>query len=105
MAKKIDPSDRGTESFGGDWSEWANYVLLELKRVNEVQEALWTEINKLRNELKDKPGISLIKKVDDLSIDLAKAVTEMRIKSGLFGAIGALIPIVIFIIYQILKGL
>lgn len=103
MSKKVDPGE--TSGFGGDWSEWCNYVLLELKRINEVQEDIWAEINKVKIDLGSRPGSGIMKTIEELKMELVKVITEMRIKSGLFGSIGALIPIVVFILYQVLKGL
>lgn len=61
------------------WTEWGNHVLRELERLNECANDLALEISKLKVE---------------------NAI--LKIKSGIWGAIGALIPILIAYILWLL---
>jgi len=58
---------------GGDgWSEWGNHVLVELVRLSGAYEGLRGEVVRIHVE-----------------------VATLKVKSGIWGAIGALIPITI----------
>jgi len=63
------------------WPEWSRFVLKELERLNSCQADIY-------------------KKINHISVDIAM----LKVKSGIWGSIGALIPIIVFIIYQIFKG-
>lgn len=62
------------------WTEWGKYVLKELERLNACY-------------------ASLDEKVDKTNIEIAK----LKIKSGVWGAIAGLIPVVIVLIIVYIK--
>ena len=70
---------RGAPSGSNGWTEWGNHVLRELERLNDCANDLALEIGKLKVE---------------------NAI--LKIKSGIWGAIGALIPILITYILWLL---
>lgn len=64
------------------WPAWGKYVLKELERLNEQMEA----INK---------------KVDRLAIEIAM----LKVKSGVWGLVGGLIPVAIGVALLVFRGL
>jgi hypothetical protein len=62
------------------WHEWKNHVLLELQRISETL-------------------LTMTQKVVGIETDLA----ALKIKAGIWGAISGLIPVVLFIIYEMIK--
>ena len=61
------------------WREWSKYVLKELERLNELMEGTRHDVAALRTE-----------------------VAMLKVKSGLWGAVGAAVPIGIMLAVQIL---
>jgi hypothetical protein len=57
---------------GDGWKAWGNHVLVELKRLNEGQVRMENKMNKVH-------------------VDLAM----LKVKSGLWGLLGASIPVII----------
>ena len=55
-----------------DWSGWSNHVLAELSRLNRCYESLRDDIEKARIE-----------------------IAGLKVKAGVWGAVGALIPVVL----------
>lgn len=66
------------------WNEWSRHVLSELERINQQVEKLHDEVSRLRQ-------------------DLAVVRTELRLKAGIWGAIGAAIPVIVMLAFQLLK--
>ncbi len=65
----------------GDWPEWSRFILAELKRLNEVQEKIDTKLQKV-------------------TIDIAM----LKVKSGVWGMMGGLIPIIIVLVIEKYKA-
>jgi len=65
----------------GTWSEWANHVLLELSRINNNVTTL-----------------------SDSLIEIKIEIAMLKVKSGLWGAVGAMIPIAILLAMQFMQG-
>jgi len=67
------------------WNEWSRYVLAELTRLNSRVEAIPVAINL---------------KVDEINKALKKIEVEigkLQVKSGIWGAIGGLVPVAIML--------
>lgn len=62
------------------WMEWKNYVVKELDTQKRTDEDQWEEITKLKVE---------------------QAV--LKVKSGIWGAIGALIPIIVALLIYLVR--
>jgi len=62
------------------WQQWSRYVLKELERLNECYEKLDNKVNNIAN---------------DISI--------LKVKAGIWGLIGAAIPVTVMIILQYVK--
>lgn len=67
------------------WDEWGKHVLLELTRINETM-------------------IDMQKDVNNIDKKLATTQTELKLKAGIFGFIGSIIPVTIMIILALIKG-
>jgi hypothetical protein len=74
------------------WNEWSKYVLRELERLNLNDEKILDEISLLRS------------KVEVLNVRFEKLETKFDIKSGVFGFVGGVIPVVLAIVYIWLKN-
>ena len=61
------------------WHEWSKHVLLELERLGKEQ-----------NE------------TDDAMTSIKVEIAMLKVKSGVWGAIGGLIPVLIYIAFKIL---
>lgn len=66
------------------WNEWSRHVLAELTRLNKEQEVLYQQMKKIQQE------VTILK-------------TELRIKAGIWGVIGAAIPLIVLIALKFLK--
>lgn len=67
---------------GNSWDEWRNHILKELERHNESTEAIFTKLNRL-----------------------AEDISALKVKAGIWGAVGGAIPVAIaFGIYFLTKG-
>jgi hypothetical protein len=62
------------------WKEWSKYVLKELERLNECYEKLDTKMN-----------------------DIATDISVLKVKAGIWGLVGAAIPVTALLILQYLK--
>lgn len=67
------------------WPEWSRYVLKELERLNDCYEKLQENYTEFKE-------------------DFVALQTEFKIKAGVWGLLGGLIPVVIGLGYLILKG-
>lgn len=64
--------DVSTPPGGDGWSEWGRHVLSELERLGSAYEGLRGEIQKIHVE-----------------------IAQLKVKSGMWGVLGGLIPVVI----------
>lgn len=62
------------------WREWSRHVLAELKRLNETQE-------------------DLNKEIKTISVEIAM----LKVKSGVWGLLGGLIPVLIMVLVESIK--
>ena len=74
------------------WNEWSRHVLAELHRLNDCIEA----IPKSFNLKVDYINLALKR----IEIDIAK----LQVKSGVWGAIGGMIPVVIMLLVMWYKS-
>ena len=72
-------SSRGFMDNG--WAEWGKHVLAELKRLNEACEGLEKGNIKIREDL-----------------------AGLKVKSGLWGASAGAIPVVIMVLWKMIRG-
>lgn len=70
----------------GPWADWARLVLSGL-------------------EAQEKRDNVIERKADENRVEIEKLKVELRLKSGIFGFLGSLIPVMVFIMYEILKKL
>ena len=68
----------------GSWNEWARHIIEELKRFD-------IEIDKIKEDL--------------FTIDkrLVKVETELKLKSGIWGLLGGVIPAAVLLIVYVVK--
>lgn len=66
----------------GDWNEWSHHIIEELKRLNICM-------------------VDLEKKVTRIELNLSKDIVALKIKSGIWGAIGGLVPVCAAIIIAV----
>lgn len=62
------------------WKEWSNYVLKELERLDECYQRLDTKVGQVLEE-----------------------IARLKVKSGVWGALGGLIPVIIVIALYVLR--
>ena len=62
------------------WNEWSIYVLKELKRLNVNYEGLQKDVRSIHVE-----------------------IATLKVKSGLWGAVGALVPVSVALAFMLLK--
>jgi len=67
------------------WNEWSRHVLAELTRLNDGVQDLEKKLNKME-------------------VENTREITALKIKAGLWGAIGASIPAAIAIAYTVLSN-
>jgi len=67
-----------------EWEQWSVYVLKELERLNDCYSSLDTKVNKI-------------------STDIATLKSEVRMKGGVWGALGAMVPICIILLIWLVK--
>lgn len=63
------------------WNEWSKHVLAELERLNNCYEELNKSVNKVHVE-----------------------IAMLQVKSGIWGAIGGCIPLMVAFVYWLLKS-
>jgi len=68
-----------------DWEKWSVFVLKELERLNDCYEESRKELTRIGNE------ITTLK-------------TEMKIKGGIWGAIGAMVPICVGLLIYLARS-
>lgn len=64
-----------------DWKEWSKFVLAELQRLGEQNEKIGQAVSNIRVE-----------------------ISILKVKSGVWGLIGGLIPVTIMLAIQLLLG-
>lgn len=64
-----------------EWSRWENYVIEKLKSLERSHQSLLEELHKIEIQ-----------------------IAMLKVKSGLWGAAGAAIPIVGLILFELLSG-
>jgi hypothetical protein len=76
----------GDDSGGGigPWAEWARLIVSGM-------------------EAQDKRDDRIEERAQENRVEIEKLKVELRLKSGIFGFLGSLIPVFIFIMYEILK--
>ena len=62
------------------WDQWAKFVLKELERLNVHYEALRKEVGKIHTE-----------------------IATLKVKAGLWGAMGAAIPVLLMLAIQLMQ--
>jgi hypothetical protein len=72
------------EQIADGWGEWSRHVLAELVRLNAQCEGIREDISELQQKV-------------------AVIHTELRLKAGAWGFIGASIPVAIMVVIQLLK--
>ena len=68
----------------GPWADWARLIVSGL-------------------EAQDKRDDKIEAQLQETRIEIAKLKVELKQKSGIFGFIGAMIPVFLFIMYEIFK--
>lgn len=77
------------EQLPNDWNEYRRLILEELKQHGEQLSSIKKQLDEMNLKL---------------NIDIASMKKELEVKSGLFGVIGGLIPVILFLIYELLKS-
>lgn len=75
------------------WGRWAIFVLKELERLNDNQEKMGKDIATLRSD------------IAVLTTNIATLKTELKLKSGVWGALGGLIPVCVAVGLWIIQQL
>ena len=87
------------ENKGNGWDEWKNFVLQELKRLNiclvDVQKSSEPSNETLHADLKE-----VIKTVGKINVE----VGMLKVKAGIWGLIGGLIPTLIVVALFIIQA-
>jgi len=65
------------------WEEWGQHILTELKRLSDAVES------------QDLNATSIIKELSKINATMSSLKTEVRIKSGIWGLMGGMIPVLI----------
>lgn len=63
------------------WNEWSRYVLRELERLNDCYEGVRQELSEIKTE-----------------------IAMLKVKAGVWGAVGALVPVAIMLVIQQING-
>ena len=77
------------EQLPNDWNEYRRLILEELKQHGEQLSSIKKQLDEMNLKL---------------NIDIASMKKELEVKSGLFGVIGGLTPVILFLIYELLKS-
>lgn len=72
------------------WREWSRYVLKELEHSREASESLRKEIAALRTDYATQ------------GLAIHTELATLKTKAGMWGAIGAMIPVLLMIAIQLL---
>lgn len=89
------------------WNEWSRHVLAELQRLHGTIENLEDKIEVVKDDLnrrieslKDEHTKYLNEELRKVQIDIAM----LKVKSGVWGLIGGLIPVVIYVVLGIIQS-
>lgn len=98
MAPQHPPDANGGDgSPQGSWREWARHVLIELERANAFIEAAPGRFQDLRTDFEAR--LSTLREEHRKEISgLWMEIVSLKLKSGMWGAVGALIPILIALV-------
>lgn len=105
-------ADNTDNSAQGSWREWARHVLLELERLNTSTATVAQQIQDYRTDVEHKMNLTrqeiqssisgnrdaFSKDVNDLKVELAM----LKVKAGMWGAVGSAIPILVTIMVALL---
>ena len=78
------------------WSQWAKHVLRELKRLSESQEKMSERFSKDIMKLRDD--------VNEDVLDIKTDIARLQVKAGIWGLIGASIPVAVGLGIWVLKA-
>lgn len=103
---QLDGSDQGT------WREWARHVLLELQRNTIFQEQITAKVSENRSDIDTKlqsvrqeiqASVSRAQEANSKDLgDLKVEIAMLKVRAGVWGAVGAAIPICITIAVALL---
>lgn len=74
------------------WREWSRYVLKEIEHSREASESLRKEVSALRTDFATQ------------SVEIHTELATLRTKAGLWGAMGAAVPVLLMIAIQLLSS-
>ena len=69
----------GQQEGGDDWKSWSKHILAELKRLSDGQEKMGDKMQIISND-----------------------IVMLKIKATIWGAVGASVPILLFVAVQII---
>ncbi len=88
------------------WNEWSRHVLAELQRLHGTIENLEDKIEVVRDDfsrkvetLKDEFTKNFNEELRKIQVDIAM----LQVKSGVWGLVGGLIPILIYVAMELLR--
>lgn len=90
------------------WGEWSKYVLEAIKELNEEQKDITHKIEGNYKEIIEKiesMKTAVVEQVNKLDKKYVQLSTEVKLKSGIWGALGSLIPIITTITVLLLSGI
>lgn len=87
-------NDNHTPNQNG-WNEWSRHVLAELQRLHGTIENLEDKIEVLKDDFTKNFNEELRK----VQVDIAM----LQVKSGVWGLVGGLIPVLIYVVLEVLK--
>ena len=74
------------------WTEWSKHVLKKLEELEKHDKDTQDAIDLFKNE------------INKILTEIKVEVAMLKVKSGIWGLIGGLIPVAIAIVYILLKG-
>jgi VIT1/CCC1 family predicted Fe2+/Mn2+ transporter len=89
------------EKASNGWYEWSKWVLKNIEKINDTLEHLphAKDVDKLAEEIK-----KLDKDLEAIEKRLLAFEVEFKVRSGIWGAIGAAIPVIAFFFIKYLTG-
>lgn len=69
-----------------DWQSWSNFILAELKRLSSVQDKIAEKQEKIGDKMEA----------------ISSEISALKVKATIWGAVGASVPILLFVAIQIL---
>jgi len=84
---------------GGDgWEEWKNHIRLELKRLSQGQKEMLACQADIQAELPQKADALQLERH---KADTAAQLSALKVRAGIWGALGASIPATVAILYAL----